>query len=131
VGRPTKYSSQRVDRICAALTAGNTRRAAAVYGGIGENTFGDWMRRFRDFRDAIEKAEAEAEVRAVAQIAQAAQSGTWTAAAWWLERRRPDDYGRRERLDVEHYVRTRARELGLDEDQAYEAVKPRLRLMTG
>jgi hypothetical protein len=33
-------------------------------------------------------------VRFVAQIARAAQDGTWQAAAWWLERRRPLDYGR-------------------------------------
>ena len=95
VGRPTKRTPEREQRLLDALRAGNTRLHAAKYAGIGENTLGDWLRRFRDFRDLIEKAESEAVVRHVANIAKAAQDGQWTASAWWLERRYPEHYGRR------------------------------------
>jgi hypothetical protein len=116
VGRPTKRTPQVEADLVQALRAGNTRKAAAHFAGIGENTLGDWLRRFRGFRDLIEKAESYAEVRMVAQVARAAQDGTWQAAAWWLERRRPDDYGRRDRVDVELRLQLKplAAELELD-----------------
>jgi hypothetical protein len=101
MARPSKYTPATVKLVTDALAAGNTRKASAAYAGIGENTLGDWLRRFRDFRDAVEKAEAQAEVGHVARIAQAAQAGTWQASAWWLERRRAADWGRRDRVEIE------------------------------
>jgi hypothetical protein len=106
MARPSKRTPECEARLLDALRAGNTRKAACHYAGIGVQTLDDWRDRFRDFRDAIEKAEGDAEVRMVAQIAQAAQTGTWQAAAWWLERRRPDDYARRERIEQD--ITTRA-----------------------
>ena len=100
VGRPSKRTPEREARLLEALRAGNTRKAACHYAAISDETFSTWQARDLDFLDAVKKAEGDAEVRMVAQIAQAAQTGTWQAAAWWLERRRPDDYGRRERLDA-------------------------------
>jgi hypothetical protein len=94
MGRPSKRTAEREERLLTALAAGNTIRASCIYAGIGVQTMADWRERSRDFRDAVEKAEADAEVRFVAQIAKAAHDGTWQAAAWWLERRRPLDYGR-------------------------------------
>jgi len=47
------------------------------------------------FLAAVKKAEADAIVRHVANIAKAAQDGQWQASAWWLERRYPAEYGRR------------------------------------
>jgi hypothetical protein len=93
VGRPTKRTPHVEAALLQALRAGNTRKAACHYAGIDLHTLGRWMR-FATFATAIEKAETDAEVRFVAQIANAAQDGTWQAAAWWLERRRPLDYGR-------------------------------------
>lgn len=93
VGRPTKRTPEREQRLLTALAAGNTRKAACHYAGIDLHTLGRWMQ-IATFATAIEKAETDAEVRFVAQIAKAAQDGTWQAAAWWLERRRPLDYGR-------------------------------------
>jgi hypothetical protein len=101
VARPTKYTPERVEQICFALSAGNTRRAAAISSGIGENTLGDWLRRFRDFRDAVEKAEASAELAHVGNIVRAAAEGNWTASAWWLERRRAAEWRRRDHVDHE------------------------------
>jgi hypothetical protein len=48
---------------------------------------------------AIEKAEGEAEATYTKIVADAAVKN-WTAAAWWLERRRPDDFARRERVEM-------------------------------
>ncbi|WP_333641861.1 hypothetical protein, partial [Mesotoga prima] len=55
----------------------------------------------RRLYDKIMKAEGEAIARNVAIIQKAAQDGVWQAAAWFLERRYPNDYARKERLDIQ------------------------------
>ena len=95
-GRPSLRTPAAQHKICEALRAGNTRRAASIYGGMSEDTFGRWLKADADFAAAIEKAETDAHVRNVAIIQKAAQD-TWTAAAWWLERKFPQDWARREK----------------------------------
>ena len=107
-GRPTKLTPQVQARIVQAIVGGNDITVAAAYAGIGKTTFYEWLERgrkaktgpFADFADAIQKAQADAETRNVALIAKAAQEGTWTAAAWWLERKYPERWGRKERHEV-------------------------------
>lgn len=101
MARPSKYTAEREAKIVEALAAGNTRRTACQLAGIGEATLGDWLRRFQHFRAAVEKAEAEAEASHVANIVKAAGDGTWTASAWWLERRRHQDWGKVDRVEIE------------------------------
>jgi hypothetical protein len=52
------------------------------------------------FAHQIKRASAAAEIRAVHNI-QTAGKTQWQAQAWWLERTRPGDYGRRDRLGLE------------------------------
>lgn len=99
-GRPSKRTPECERRILDALRAGNTRKAACAYAGIDLHTLARWSAAHATFATAIEKAEADAETRMVAQIAKAASGGTWTAAAWWLERRRSEEYGRRDKVDT-------------------------------
>ena len=96
-----KLNTEVTNAICQALRAGNTRHDSAVYGGICETTFYEWLKKadegkepYTEFSEAVKKAEADAIVRNVAIIQKAANDGTWQAAAWFLERRRPDDWGR-------------------------------------
>lgn len=60
------------------------------------------------FWQAVKKAEAEAEATAVLQIRKAASEGTWQAAAWYLERKHREKYGRRDSIDhsgrIDHQV---------------------------
>lgn len=49
-----------------------------------------------EFFEAVKTAEAQAVARSVATI-QAASRKSWQAAAWWLERKHPDEWGRKER----------------------------------
>lgn len=100
MGRRTKATDLRVATILDALRAGNTRRAAAAYGQVSHETFYRWLRDDVTFSDAVEKAEADAEVRALAVIIRAAQGGTWQAAAWWAERRRPSDYALHQKVEM-------------------------------
>jgi hypothetical protein len=89
--RPSKYDATRSKAILDALRAGNTRTASVAYAGIDYKTFQKWRATFPEFDADVQKAEADVEVRNVA-IIQTASKTTWQAAAWWLERRRPDDW---------------------------------------
>jgi len=56
--------------------------------------------KYREFVEAIKKAEHEAEVRMVAMW-QKHMPDNWQAIATFLERRYPDRWGRK-RFDIEH-----------------------------
>jgi len=43
----------------------------------------------------LKKSRADAIVRNVAHVQQAAQNGSWQAAAWWLERTVPHTYAKK------------------------------------
>jgi len=114
----SKKSDARVEVLVSALRAGNTRRAATAYAEVSAETFYRWLNEDVKFRDAVEKAEADAEARAVAIVIRAAQGGTWQAAAWWLERRKSADYALRQKIeftvDMEEEARRIAADTGLD-----------------
>jgi hypothetical protein len=117
MARRRKRSPEREAAVLNALRLGNTRRAAAAYAEVSPDTFYVWLAD-PTFRDAVEKAEADAETRFLGQVARAAADGTWTAAAWWLERRKYQDYARRDKVEMTIDVRKEAErlaaELGLD-----------------
>ena len=120
-GRPTALTPEVQARVCEAIAAGNTRHDAAEYAGVGTSTLNHWLTRgkksgrgrFRQFLEAVKKAEADAVVRNVAVI-QGAANKTWQAAAWWLERKYPADWGAtrgeiRELLRLAREIRERQR----------------------
>jgi hypothetical protein len=103
-------------RICDAIAAGNTRHDAAEYAGVGASTVRAWLAtgrrqrrgRFRAFLAAVKKAEADAVVRNVAIIQKAAHK-SWQAAAWWLERKRGEDWSQTK--DLVHQLAKEVQEL--------------------
>lgn len=98
-GRRPKRSPEREQAILNALRVGNTRRAATAAAEISTPTFYVWLEDLA-FLEAVQKAEADAEQRFLGNVAKAASSGNWQAAAWWLERRKHDDYSRRDKVDM-------------------------------
>jgi hypothetical protein len=58
------------------------------------------LKKICGFAEQAKRAEHKAEARFVGFIARAAHAGTWQAAAWWLDRRLPQDYGRVERHQI-------------------------------
>lgn len=86
------------------ISAGMSRERACRAIGVGARTLRDWLTRERrgdatygnDLGERLQQAEAKAEGDALDQIRAAARDGAWQAAAWYLERRYPDRYGRRE-----------------------------------
>lgn len=108
MGRPSKLTPDTQKRICDAIRVGATYELAAQYGRVTYNTFNEWMKRgeaarsgrFFEFYEAVKSAEGEAAIKWLAVIDKAA-ADSWQAAAWKLERRYPNDYGRTVQ-DVKH-----------------------------
>lgn len=114
MARPSKYTPATEALVVEALTAGASRRAAAEYAGLDEGTLGRWMRRYAGFAGAVRTAESRVEVRAALVIRQAFEGGDWRAAVAWLERRRPDDWAKTDRVEIISSVRDLARREGWD-----------------
>lgn len=107
VGRRSMLTPERQSKIVEAITAGNYNEVAARYAGIGEHTFYNWLSRgeagedgYVQFMQAVKDAQAQAEVRDVALIARAAET-SWQAAAWKLERKYFQRWGRKDRMVLE------------------------------
>ena len=112
--RPTKLTPEVSAKILEAIGAGNTLPTASEYAGLYRETLRAWMDRGEKEADAgeetvfsrlfrlIRQKMAETVARNVALIQKAGGNPqTWTAAAWWLERRHPEDWGKPpERLEV-------------------------------
>lgn len=134
---PTTYG----DRIIQALEAGAFFDDACTFANVSRSAAYEWLARgkdaralveergddaklgkndqlYLDFTDAVERARAGVVVSNLAIIRQAAQSGTWQAAAWYLERTQPQKFGRFQRPDTDEPTMTtdaaRAKLLGLD-----------------
>jgi hypothetical protein len=98
--RPSKFRPEVAEKIIAALKAGNTRTASALYAGIDYSTLKRWTERNAEFCAALDQAEAQAEVGHVATLAAAARAGEWRASLAWLERRRHDDWRERKTTEL-------------------------------
>jgi hypothetical protein len=124
-GRPSKLTEPRVEAILRAIEHGCTRQAAAGAGGVSRMTLYRWIEADDTLRDEVEKAEAKAEAAYTMAVANAVPKN-WQAAAWWLERRRHEDYGRREQIDMRIDLRAEAKrlaqELELNEDEVMAEV---------
>lgn len=107
MARPSKLTPELQSELLRALSSGAYIEAACQYVGIDPGTYHRWMAKgaeedapepFREFREAVEKARASVTLRMTGRILAAADDGTWQAAAWYLERSHPDEYGRRTNL---------------------------------
>lgn len=118
----SKYSKEVQDAICASLEEGNGQLESARAGGIHPATYFEWLDKDSPyynsaFSDAVKKARALGDHRireqghaAIRKAGDGYRDGddtirpSWQAWAWILERKFPDEYGRRERIDGKHEV---------------------------
>lgn len=110
-GRPSKLTPDVVQRLVKAIEAGNYYEAACAYAGISYGTFRRWMvdgenatrGKYRDFYEAITRAEQTAEVRMVAQWQQHMPMD-YRAIRDFLERRFPQRWGKKLGVDMNQEV---------------------------
>ena len=96
MGRTTKMTGDVEIKLMQAIKLGATHSMACAYAGISLTTFYAWKSKNTQFSDAVKEAEATGAITWLAKIEKAASDGSWQAAAWKLERRYPNDYGRRD-----------------------------------
>jgi transposase-like protein len=129
--RVVKIDDPKVKLLIQALQGGNYVDVACQYAGLAPSTVYRWVERGRNERDrleagqpptpsetpyvelceSVERARAQAVVANVTVIQQAARAGTWQAAAWWLERSMPNQYGRKVQAEVSGSVSVQDLEL--------------------
>lgn len=110
-GRPrvleTDEGREKVAKLLQALRGGNFREVACEWAGIPERTFRAWMQEGEagapqssvDFCRQVMEAEKAAEIRNVAFVMKAAEEDP-KHAEWWLERKHPERWGRKERHEL-------------------------------
>lgn len=109
--RPPRWDDPRVLTMLCNLEGGAYRCDAVVAAGLAERTVARWLEMgkaeeeaddpgpmtfYRHMWQAVTRAEGVPQMRALQVIHRAAAGrGGWRAAAWFLERRYPDNWGRR------------------------------------
>ena len=139
--RPSTLTEQLQAEIIKRIAVGSYADVAAVAAGVPRSTFYAWMARgrkakrgrYRAFLHAVRRAEAEAEVQAIAIIRQAMKGGQvlerlkrsqrdggkgeqeklskaeWLAAKWFLERRHASRWARKETEVIAQFARELAK----------------------
>ena len=103
MARPTKLDDIRAKRLINAIAEGASLAGAARSAGIAESTLFDWLARGRDgeapfaeFSERLTKAEGETEVRVTSALMRAIDNGHVGAMSFWLERRLPVQWSKRD-----------------------------------
>jgi transposase len=130
-GRPTKRTPETVERIEQSLRKGMTRKASAAAAGISYQTLREWEKDFPDFAESLQSAEADSQHELLRRIwAAAEQPDRWQAAAWMLERRWPQDFARRQALEMSGPdggpIETATRPAELSDEELRDALRARL-----
>jgi hypothetical protein len=110
-GRPCKLTPEVHERLVEALSSGCYRDTAAQAVGIHVATFYRWIETgeadieqgrespYRDLCEALTRAEAEGFVWHLNNMRRHAVSD-FRASGWFLERKDPERFGKRERMDM-------------------------------
>lgn len=105
-GRPSKLTPKSVETLLEGIKNGLSYRLACIRAGIDYSTLRRWVEKgeqqgtgeYREFQERLAQSEADGAFALVLRIKVAATKD-WRAAAFLLEARHPDEYGRR-RIEV-------------------------------
>jgi transposase len=106
--KPYKLIDNQIqERLLQAIRLGAFIEHACYYAGINSSTFRLWRQKaseniepYASFWIKVNEAESEAIMRRLARIENAGKDGSWQADAWYLERKYPEKFGRRDRVEL-------------------------------
>jgi hypothetical protein len=93
MGRPVVLDAAKRAQVVSLVRAGCTKRRAAAYVGVDESTIRRAEKADPTFAQQLVQAEIQLELELVGKV-RAEADNTWRAAAWYLERRNPAEYGK-------------------------------------
>jgi transposase len=130
----SKLNPEMIEKLCKAVFEGNYMQTACRLAGISEPAFYQWIKNgekdiqegtnsiFTDLVKAIKKAESEAEAKMIqVVISNAVESKNWVSAMTYLERRYPERWGRKDRLQVDE---TKTQEIKVIIKHYQEEIQP-------
>jgi hypothetical protein len=85
------------------ILRGLTDEQACGLVGVSYGTYSRWLTEYPLFKEFIHRVKAQVEYDALFYIKEAMQGGTWPASAWFLERKYPQRYGKRDVLKQQIY----------------------------
>tara|TARA_R100000995_G_C3432256_1_gene99095 strand:+ start:296 stop:742 length:447 start_codon:yes stop_codon:yes gene_type:complete len=103
-----KFEDEQIwSRLSQAISVGAYIEDACVFAGISSRQYRRWrelaeqgVEPYAERWVEIQKSEAQAIVRNLFNIQNAANSGTWQASAWILERKYPEKYARKDFVQI-------------------------------
>ena len=148
MGRKPIISPAIIEKVCWNIQKSIPYKYSALIGGISESTLYDWIEKgealhgvdeselsesqklYVEFAEEVKKAKALSVSDAVTVI-NTASSNSWQAAAWMLERRCPEDFGRHDRVEHSGQINGQmtlvAKDLGRMSPEEQEAHAAKLR----
>lgn len=120
-GRPSKFDIETKNKLTNAIKEGYTLKAACAYADIDFSTFRRWIMRgeklhkaeYCEFCETIKKAEELAKVALVEQWKRHF-ADSWQAIATYMERRWPEEYGRKNRTRIHTSQQLQIEDLTID-----------------
>jgi hypothetical protein len=88
----------------AKILRGLTEEQACELVGVAYSTYSQWLVKYPLFKKFIRRVKAQVEFETLEYIQEAMGGGTWSAAAWFLERKYPQRYGKRDVLKQQIYM---------------------------
>lgn len=103
-GRPPKKNPMTVTKLIAAFQQSFTVEEACAYAEISRVTFYRWIEEDADLSNKIEAAKLMPNMKARQAVMDAINAGKWMAAAWYLERKLPEEFALRQKVDLKSTV---------------------------
>ncbi|MDV6237532.1 hypothetical protein CH379_018015 [Leptospira ellisii] len=111
-GRPSKLTKAVKEKFFAAISNGHTYESSCALAGISERAFYQWKAKGTDasekrnseyvqFVQELAEKEALAKIKLLSDIQ---KSDSWQAKAWILERRWPEEWGRKDKVSIEKEI---------------------------
>jgi transcriptional regulator with XRE-family HTH domain len=102
-----KFNEKTIEIILKARKSGLNQKECAEVAGINEATLYKWLNKgkkakrekYRDFYNDFQMAKNKNKLFHLKKIHEAE---AWTASAWYLERVYPEEFGRKDRVDLKH-----------------------------
>ena len=139
MGRPpktnTKYNKTTLKNIAAVLRKMGSRVEAAEAAGITYKTFMEWYHEKPEFQTMVDDIYEEMMDRqkniAIQTIFAAMGDKVWTASAWWLERKHPEEFAvKKQQLEISGKIDHRQIMINVTAPQTKALMENAIKLLT-